>query len=193
MRKIIIAAIFFGLFYITTAYGYELSGEVSISKPQKPVDNATIHIDGDKFAGKNKDNNNRIIIKNGLIYVIDTSRGVAYTYHVKNSDEKGVKNFLGVNIPEDINEYMKSKKAVKTGTDKILGHNCDIYTYTEGKKEIKKTYTIYIKQGTNIPLRTLIKSDYYGDAKYEFTSINLVKPDSKVFNIPENMQIIPKD
>lgn len=191
--RIIIAAIFFIFLLIPTAYGYELSGEVSISKPQKPVDNATIHIDGDKFAGKNKNNNNQIIIKNGLIYVIDNSRGIAYTYHVKNSDEKGVKSFLGVNIPEDINEYMKSKKAVKTGTDKVLSHDCDVYTYTEGKKEIKKTYTIYIKQGTNIPLRTLIKSDYYGDARYEFTSIDLAKPDPKVFYIPANIQIVPKD
>lgn len=191
--RIIIAAIFFIFLLIHTAYGYELSGEVSISKPQKPVDNATIYIDGDKFAGKNKNNNNQIIIKNGLIYVIDPSKKIAYTYHVKNSDEKGVKSFVGVNIPEDINEYMRSKKAVKTGTEKVLGHDCDVYTYTEGKKEIKKTYTIYIKQGTNIPLRTLIKSDYYGDARYEFTSIDLTKPDQKVFNIPANIQIVPKD
>jgi outer membrane lipoprotein-sorting protein len=191
--RIIIAAIFFAFLSLPTAYGYELSGEVSISKPQKPVDNATIHIDGDTFAGKNKNNNNQIIIKNGLIYVIDSSKGIAYTYHVKNSDEKGVKSFLGVNIPEDINEYMKLKKAVKTGTEKVLGHDCDVYTYTEGKKEIKKTYTIYIKQGTNIPLRTLIKSDYYGDARYEFTSITLAKPDSKAFELPANMQIVPKD
>jgi len=193
MRKIIIAAIFFALLSAQSVCAYELSGDVSIAKPQKSIEYATIHIDDDRFSGVNKGSGNKIIIKNGLIYVIDPVKKIAYTYHVKSSSEKGMKNFLGVNIPDDIDSYMKSKKAVKTGTEKVLGHDCDIYTYTEGKKEIKKTYTIYIKQGTNIPLRTLIKSDYYGDARYEFTSIDLTKPDQKVFNIPENIQIVPKD
>ena len=193
MRKIIITAIFFALLLIQSACAYELSGDVSIAKPQKAIEYATIHIDDDRFAGVNKDSGNKIIIKNGLIYVIDPIKKIAYTYHVKSSNEKGMKNFLGVNIPDDIDNYMKSKKAVKTGTEKVLGHDCDVYTYTEGKKEIKKTYTIYIKQGTNIPLRTLIKSDYYGDARYEFTSIDIVKPNQSVFELPANMRIVPKD
>lgn len=91
--------------------------------------------------------------------------------------------------PEMVKQYVKQfegneDKLTKVGSDKLLGYDCDIYEYTEGKY----TYKYWLVRNKNAVLKSILFEDGKEKLRIEAKEINFRKQADSLFEIPDGYQ-----
>lgn len=87
--------------------------------------------------------------------------------------------------PQAVKQYRcDPEKAKKTGTEKVLNYNCDIFEYVDGKQTCK----YWMVPNVMAIARTLILENGTEKFRMEATEINLRKQADSLFEIPSGYQ-----